>query len=529
MMGAKQWLVFGVACAGVWGCGANADESVAKVDQAVHEAEPVGLSLFFENGQAAPLKLLGAAPRFLQEIDITESVASATDEGIRPLITNSGASSLDWRGVEQVEEIWVPSLDGTFTREHYYRNARWMENSGTFTVVALDARGQQVGSELVAHAGTDDRRKPQDDGFSRRFSARQLAVGCPSVGNCAGATFTSEALIQFRDALHPERDARTIPASATGLRLSFDQFPRSHHYDVALERLAPHSLPFGYGFQVGLEPLGTPANGSYYLPGESVSLRVTFSDGQGNRLYPQGALPTFGAVLSGRDPGGLRYLNLQLQTRLYYALKHREANLLMVLSGPTNALKTPATVVDPSLLFGSQVPFATRAVDGFTAVGQTIPSAGIIFGGLADPSVWNLPVSDVVTFTIPADAEPGTYVGAVKARREFAGEALNRAGSVDIQVGQAASTHFTPKTACTSCHSEERTNFQTILHGIGDRRACFGCHSSLGIEFDNALDIRVHTIHDRSDRFGADVHNCTNCHLATPDAPARGLLPSSTR
>ncbi|HWZ90449.1 MAG TPA: hypothetical protein VNW92_16410, partial [Polyangiaceae bacterium] len=118
-----------------------------------------------------------------------------------------------------------------------------------------------------------------------------------------------------------------------------------------------------------------------------------------------------------------------------------------------------------------------------------------------------------------------TYVGAVKARREFAGEALNRAGSVDFQVGQAEPTSFIPKTACTTCHAQERTQFATILHGIGDRRACFGCHSSLGIEFDNALDIRVHTIHDRSDRFGADVRTCTNCHLTTPDGPARGLLP----
>jgi hypothetical protein len=526
-MGAKQWLLFAAACAGVSGCGASADEAVGNVAQAVSCPEsPVGLSLFFQNGQAAPLKLIGNAPRFLQEIDVTESVQSTTDLGIQPLLENSAVSALDWRGVEQVEEIWVPSLDGTFTREHYYRNARWMEDAATFTVSPLDARGHEVGAPLVAHAGTDDRERPQDDGFTRRFSARQLAVGCPSVGNCAGATFTSEALIQFRDALHPLLDARDIPASATSLRLTFNQLSRKH-YDVALEHLSPASSAVGYGFEVSLAPVAPPANGAYYVPGESVSLRVTFRDGQGNRLYPEGQLPSYAAVLSGQDPNGLRYLNLQLSTRLYYALKHREANLLLVLSGPTNQLKTPATVVDPNLLFAPQVPFATRAVDGFSAVGQTIPPAGVIFGGFADPAVWATPVSDIVSLTIPSDAEPGTYVGAVKARREFAGEALNRAGSVEIQVGQALPTTFTPKTRCTNCHSGERTNFQTILHGMGDRRTCFGCHSSLGIEFDNALDIRVHTIHDRSDRFPADVRNCSNCHLATPDGPARGLLPAT--
>jgi len=524
-MSAKQLLLFAVACTGAWGCGASSDEPVAKVDEAVHSAEaPVGLSLFFQNGQATPLKSLGNPPRYLQEIDITESVPTATDQGIAPLIASAAVRDLDWRGVEQVEEIWIPSLDGTFTREHYYRNARWMERSSSFSVIALDAHGHEVGPALVAHAGSDDQRRPEDDGFTRRFSARQIATGCVSIGNCAAATFTTEALIQFRDALHPELDARTIPASATALRLTFDQLPRSH-YDVGLTRLASGSLPFGYGFTVSLTPVGTPANGSFYVPGETASFRVTFRDGQGNRLQPQGSLPTYAAVLSGQDPSGLRYLNLELQTRLYYALKHRESNLLLVLSGPTDKLKTPATVVDPNLLFLPQVPFATPAVDGFTAIGATIPSAAITFGGITDPSLWDLPVSDVVTFTIPADAAPGTYVGAVKARREFAGEALNRAGSVDIQIGQAQPTTFVPTTACTSCHSAERTQFTTILHGIGDRRACFGCHSSLGIEFDNVLDIRVHTIHDRSNRFGANVRNCSNCHLATPDGPARGLLP----
>ena len=525
-MSARQWLLFAFACTGACGCGANADEPRALLEEALHDAPaPVGLSLFFQNGQAAPLKVLGNPPRFLQELDITESVASASDQGIAPLITNSAVSTLDWRGVTQVEELWIPALDGTFTRERYYRNARWMEKSATFSVTALDAQGHEIGPELVAHAGTDDRFKSEDDGFTRRFNARQLATGCASVGNCAGATFTAEALIQFRDALHPEQDARTLPASAASLRLEFDQLPH-HHYDVGLSHLAPHSEPFGYGFGVALEPAGAPANGSYYQPGEAASFRVTFRDGQGNRLHPLGSLPTYGAVLSGQDESGLRYLNLQLPTRLYYALKHREANLLTVLSGPTNALKTSVTVVDPSLLFLPQLPFATNAVDGFSAVGQTIPPATIIFGGLGDPSLWNLPISDLVTFTIPADAAAGTYVAAIKARREFAGEALNRGATVNIQVGQVEPSTFIPKTTCTHCHSAERSQFATILHGIGDRRACFGCHSSLGIEFDNAIDIRVHTIHDRSDRFAADVRNCSNCHVATPAGPARGLLPA---
>jgi len=359
-------------------------------------------------------------------------------------------------------------------------------------------------------------------------SPRWKRSGClPSTGrlhaSAITATFRAEALIQLRDALTPEKDARNVPRAATALQVSFSQLP-GKVYSVELVHQSAGSDGPGYGFQVQLEPSSAPANGAYYVPGEQVSFRVTFRDGQGQRLFPPGQLPTYAEFVSGQVESGLRYLDVALATRLYYSLKHRESNVLAVLSGPVHKLKTPQTVVDPNLLFLPQAPFATPGVDGYTAVAQTVPAAGIVFGGLSDPSLWSTPVSDVLTFTVPADAEPGTYLAAIKARRDFGGEALNRGATVEIQVGQAQATTFSPKTRCTSCH-QERTSFDTILHGISDRRACFGCHSSLGIEFDNVLDIRVHTIHDRSDRFGADVMRCSNCHSSAPTGPARGLLP----
>src|SRR4051812_17520183 len=145
-MRAKQWLILAFACTGAGACSSNIEDSLGKTDEAVVGASaPIGLSLFFQNGVATPLKFLGNPPRFLQEIDITESVPSATDQGIEPLITSSAARALDWRGVEQVEEIWVPALDGTFSRERYFRNARWMEEKSSFKVVALDAHGHPIG------------------------------------------------------------------------------------------------------------------------------------------------------------------------------------------------------------------------------------------------------------------------------------------------------------------------------------------------------------------------------------------------
>jgi hypothetical protein len=527
-MRARQVLMLVVTCAGTAACSGGGNDGdrhpLAELEQGL-ECQPaaVGLSLRFRNGQATPLQLIGEAPRFLQEIDITERVTSASDDGIAPLLASSAFSALDWSGVAEVEQIWVPSLDGTFTRERYFRGARWMEESSQLQLVAVDAGGRAAGAPWVANAGRDDDFRRSDDGFVRRFVARQLALGCASVGDCSGATFVSEGLVQFRDALDPRREARRVHPTAVALRLTWSELP-SASYEVPVTLVSREDAPFDYGFQVDLEAVGAPVNGEHYVPGESVTLRVTFRDGAGQRLHPEGELPSYGEFFIGQVESGLRYLDLQEQTRLYYALKHRESNLFAMLSGPTDKLKTPTTVVDPLLFFGPQVPFATTALDGFTAVGQTVPPAAIIFGGLADPSLWSLPVSDLLTFSIPADAEPGTYVAAVKARRDYAGEALNRGATLDLQIGSAPSS-FTPKTACRNCHAEKRTGFDTILHGVGDRRACFGCHASLGVEFDNALDIRVHTIHDRSDRFDGNVAECSICHLTPPEGPARGILP----
>jgi hypothetical protein len=56
--------------------------------------QPVGLSLFFRDGAAAPITLVGDAPRDLQEIDIVATVPTQGDQGIEPLIQNSELTTL---------------------------------------------------------------------------------------------------------------------------------------------------------------------------------------------------------------------------------------------------------------------------------------------------------------------------------------------------------------------------------------------------------------------------------------------------
>jgi hypothetical protein len=265
-----------------------------------------------------------------------------------------------------------------------------------------------------------------------------------------------------------------------------------------------------------------PANGQFFVPGDTVSFKLVFKDGQGNRLTPEGSLPTYAEFLAGSGPG-IHFLDLGLSPTLYYALKHREGNMLFALSGPTNKVDNPFTTIDFADFFGPQVTVASVSEDGWTGVAEVIPPLPEIIGGFQDPSLWELENSDVRALTIPADAEPGTYVAAIKVRREWGGEALNRGATLAIQVGSPHPTTFQPKTGnCTSCHAG-RSSLSVINHGLGDRRACFGCHAALPFEPDNALDVRVHFVHSRSERFPGNVNNCSICHLTPPNGPPRGF------
>jgi hypothetical protein len=486
--------------------------------------EPVGLSLLFQNGAMAPLTLVGAAPRYLKEIDLVATVPSQSDQGIQPLIDGSELSSLDWTGVEMVEEDWRPAGDGTFIRQRFYRNARWMERPSLFLVTPTDDEGLAVGDPLRAYAGADDRFSGADEGFVRRFVARQTAFGCPAQGDCTGAAFVIQGLVQLRAPLQAEQRARTIPANATRLSLRWSEQPAADR-TVPVTQAAPEDFPYGYGFQPALEAIDPPANASHYVPGETVNFRVTFRDGAGRRLHPAGGLPTYGQFLRGEVPSGLRYYNgFALFPTLYYALKHREGLMAVALLGPLDRLKTPQTTVALEEFGGGQAAFATPAVDGFSSLFANIPPNPIVFGG--DPADDDTPVSDAVPITIPADAVPGTYVATLKARREWGGEALNRAVTREIQVGTATPTPFVAKTGgCNTCHTGA-SSLPSLLHGLADRRACHSCHSSLAFEPDAAIDIRVHTVHDRSERFAslASITNCGLCHLTPPAGPARGLL-----
>lgn len=484
----------------------------------------VGLSLFFRDGAMAPLELVGSHRRFLQEVDIMASVTTPNDEGIGPVTQTGDMAQLDWRGLQEVETDWRPAGDGTWTRQRFFRGARWMERPGLMWVAPVDARGRLTGAPLSLLTGSDNRRGPSDDAFVRRFTARQITKGCAAIDDCSTATeYRAEAFASVRGAVDPEREARRIPARTTRLVLIWTaDIPRQR--SVHVSHVRARDAAFAYGFEPRLEALTAPANGQFYLPGDAITFRLGFFDGEGNSMNVQGSLPTYAEFIQGQVASGLRYFDALIEPTLYYALKHREGNMNVSLLGPTDALKVASQTVGIEQFFLPQATVATVPADGYSAVAAVIPAFPTILGGATDPSLWQLPVSDEVTLTVPADARSGTYVVALKARRDYAGEALNRSATLEIQVGTATPSGPAPNAAgpCNTCHMG-RTALSVINHGLGDRRTCYSCHAPLSFEPDNALDYRVHYLHARSDRFGSQIANCAQCHPTPPQGPAAGL------
>ncbi|MCW5812989.1 MAG: hypothetical protein KIT84_18320 [Labilithrix sp.] len=480
-----------------------------------------------ENGTPKTLTIYGDEDRYMQELDFTSSVDTTTDKGITPVTQTGDMARLDWRGVEMVDEDWRPELGSmpkTYTRSRFYRKAKWMTNASVLSVTPVDAQNRPVGDPIIVNAGTDDKWRDSDDGFVRRFDARQITYGCRAIGDCTGATsFTAQALMQVRDAMHAERRAERIPMNAKKLAVFWSEDPRNTRY-VNIVRKPMAQTPYRYGFNIKLDVVSKPANGKYFLPGDVIDYRLTMRDGSGNRLHPAGTLPSYADFATDNIPSGIRYYDgFQQYLTLYYALKHREGNNIWQFSGPTNKVKYSSHVVsdfDFFVLSGATgIPSATVAENGFSAVFDVFPSVA----GTVDPVVSTLPNSDIIHVQVPADAKPGTYTFTYKGRRDWSGEALNDSTTVDVQVGQKQQTEFSPKTGkCNTCH-EGPSGFDEVLHRNADRRTCYGCHMPLESEPDQALDYRIHLIHTRSNRVPGNPNNCSTCHLTTPSGPPRGF------
>lgn len=494
--------------------------------QPPHESG-VGLGLYFFNGVWNPdldplpnparptrLSVVDGNRRYLQELYLVSSVPTTLEQGIDPVIETGDFAGLDWSGIQEVGEDWRVEANGfTYQRQVFYRDARWMRTNSEFEISAHDGNGNKL-SELEVKAGRDDRWRQSDDAFERRFVARVVSTGCAAQGVCENpeALHFAQAFVQLRTSLHPDNDFK-IPAATKKLKIRWSEYP-GKVWKVKVDHSAPADT--GYGFGVELAEVSPPARG-YYLPGEAINVRATFVDGEGQPLFPAGSLPTYRQMIN-REPAskGLRYLTFADFPMLYWAHKDQQADMETFFGGPLHKMTTVgSTPITPFVLFAPQIQSADRPNDGWNGFVQIVPPTPITFGCLLDPTspACDAPVSDIFTFTVPTDAEEGTYVVGIKGRREWEGEPLQKAASLRVQVGTDQATEFLPfhvagmNNNCASCHVGPAA-LPNAAHGFEGLNEvgpeCLTCHTSgYYFEPDAGIDTRLRYMHDTTRRLFA--------------------------
>lgn len=502
----------------------SVEEPAAEVASAVGSLPvgAVGLAVEVDNGAGVPLSLRAGQAFYVNQIDLRASVEASVDEGVAGLDASGDFAALDWDGVflRDTEALPQPNPDGTFTRRRFYRGAAWMEDRSKLTLTQVNASGAALGPPVKLDAGKDDKRKPADTFFIRRLRAIQWTYDCLSTSDCTGASsFMEEALVELRNTTG-HSPVFTLHPQTAAFELRWSQKPGGA-YVIPVTQLA--SPPYAYGFSAEVTPVTPPAAGGVYQPGQDITFQITLRDGDGNRLHPEGSLPTYADVVLGGDDSGIQYWRGPVEaSATYWRRKHRERMLAAQIIGPAQDIQPIRSFVDVNDFFGPYVTGGKTARDGVLSQLALLPPASTILIGSFDPShaAWHLPATDTFQFHIDDDANPGTYLVTLKARRTYLGEDIPVSKTIEIQVGTPAHTTATLDTGpCNTCHSGGST-LKALLHGNDNRAACAGCHAPLPFEYEGPIHVRVHYIHSRSDRVDAPPAKCASCHL-TPESIQR--------
>src|ERR1044071_635840 len=229
----------------------------------------------------------------------------------------------------------MPNTDGTFTRRRMFREARWMNEPSRFVIEQLDAADHPLGRPLVVDTGHEFRRSATDSFFVRRLRAIQWTNNCMSRSDCTGATsFMEEALVELRYASGSSPSV-ALDAATTRLRVTWTA-NHDHAYMIPVEQVA--NPTWDYGFVIDLAVATPPGPRGVYSPGQTVNVKFTLRDGAGKPLHPPGVLPTFLDYLSGNDPPGIDYWNVNEKVMTYYRRKHKEKQMVIALEGPLQSI-----------------------------------------------------------------------------------------------------------------------------------------------------------------------------------------------
>lgn len=475
---------------------------------------PIGIALDVEDGVAIPLKIRSRQRFYIQQVDLRAHADGSIEEGVAGLDQRGDFADLDWAGTRLVDEsfVTVPSADGTFVRRRLFRRARWMDESSRFVIEQLDARGVPRGPPLVVEAGSEFVRRDTDSFFVRRLRAIQWTNDCASRADCSHATsFMEEALVELRYA-SGSNPGTVLDAATTQVRLTWSA-NSGHPYTIPVEQVEHPA--WDYGLAIDLAVTTPPDPSGVYAPGQTLDVAFTLRDGAGAPLHPADALPTFLDYLSGNDPPGIDYWNINEKVMTYYRRKHMEKQMVIAIDGPVQ----DARPIRDTLDFIGEI-----LASGDGAVTTARPERNGFFGEAAAVPAWRTliglqpidsPVTSTARFTLPTNAGSGTYKVTMKARRSYLGQELAVAKVIEIQVGTTQRTQGQLATGrCRACH-QGASDLTRISHGLSadDRDTCTTCHVPLPFEPEGPVYVRTHFIHSRTDRLDAPLIRCSNCHI----------------
>lgn len=494
------------------------DLAFFETDQPTTRHTLVGLALEVENGVGSPISVRSRQRFFIDQIDIRAFVETNVDNpNLDALRADSDFSGLDWDGVafQENEPLLLPNPDGTFTDRRFYRDADWMEDGSFIAVWQVDDRGRRLSRKLYMYIGSDNRRGFFDSFFIRRLRGIQWANDCAAPDDCSTAqSFMEEGLVELRNTRNSLTNFR-IHRRATALRMAWSARP-GEPYEFPLTQV--DEPEFDYGFDIELTALTPPGPHGFYEPGSDITFQATLVDGSGNRLHPQGSLPTYADVVFGVEDSGISYYRAFFDpSATYWRRKHRERMLMAQIIGPNQDIQPIRSIASLGIFLDDEDTevTGTPAVDGVYSEAALLPPSNVIFGGAFTPGnpQWFEPNVDTFTFHIPEDAGAGTYKVTLKGRRVYLGQDIPRTTTIEIQVGTMTETEPQLTTGpCSSCHSGGG-DLSRVLHANDDRAACAGCHVPLAFELEGPIVVRTHFIHSRTDRFDNDLAECSSCHL----------------
>lgn len=492
-----------------------------------------------------PMPFQAGTPYFLGQLTLMDQVIAPVgplppgltccqtkEDAFNWITTQSLFRNLDWANLAVAEDRYenVPSqINGdVYFRKVRFAGANWMQNrnpdcsaadGSCFTVDVVNADNQPVSSPVV-YARADFLAENAVT-YHTNVSFQVYGVGPPqSPGDeqihpvsdplAAPPFYMTNVRIDFGDAINPFKTF-TVDKGLAGtdgaIRVVWTAAPNQPFYfpvhfidpsDVPNTCWSPDGssrVPCSFGVDPNLR-FSPPANGSFYQPGERYTVQVQIRDSLGNLLHAPDALPSRNEEASNQANGLLYedFADFTFQEGGHFAVLRN--------AGPIQSMRP--------LYSKDNAPWVKwEKVESFGAVDTSQP-------GRAD-----VEEPTEVTYYVPPNAQPGTYVALFKVPRQFMGERISRTRAFFFQVGQSAPTQFPGRVGnCQLCHRSV-LSLENLFHGmpVDNVEGCKTCHTQFEGRgsISELLDL-VHRIHMTSEKYPLPKRECVACHLTKESA-----------